>query len=117
MNIFEHEHDYYCNDQNYDARPEFGRVGQEFSSVDAFLSEWGDADIMYNLVFRWDYKPADHEIDPEDTNSFQIFVMKQRKGQFWPITIFNVQPGDEPKLKAWLEPRWEYLKKLWAPFG
>jgi len=111
------DHPYYCNLGNYHT----GAL-TTFMDWPSFVAEWGDADLDYNLVFRWDLKPpGDAEAYDEDDRPrgrvLEVFIMLQRKGSFIPIEVLNVQDEEIEAIRAWLQPRWEYLRKLWAPLS
>jgi hypothetical protein len=116
--LWEVKHSYYCNDGNYyDNNCVF-----EYKSWRDFLEDMGDADLDYNLPFRWDWS----EIDPETEEStykgdnyyrngkLHIYWMQQRKGRFI-ISIVDVCRADEPSVVEYLKPRHAYLKSLWEP--
>jgi len=111
--IFDVEHEYHCNDCNYFS----GDTHAKHDSLDAFLEEEGDADIDYNLVFRWDIVAAyDIETDDYHPTNRELFVyfMGQRKGLFR-VASCPVEREDEPRIRAYLLPRMRHLFKLWEP--
>jgi hypothetical protein len=110
--LWEIDHPYYCNEGNYFSRA----CGSYFKSWADFLTEWGDADIDYNLLFRFDWvEGEDHELpvfngDEHYRNGrLKIFWMGQRKG-IYQFSIVDVCRADEPDVIAFLRPRWEHLK-------
>lgn len=116
--LWEVEHEYYCNEGNYYASES---VEASYRSFADFLAEEGDSDMDYNLLFRWDWK----EGGDEDSIAFNgdehyrngtliLFWMGQRKGLYRFSTV-SVCRADEPAVLAFLGPRWEHLRKLWAP--
>lgn len=123
MNIKElHElsnkHSYSCHTSNYYSNESSDR----FESFDDFLSEFSDADIDYNLCFRWDIKSRESEYNDEDSKEelenygkywAEIFLMQQRKGIFYPITINSFKEEDIPKFLEYLKPHKEYMGQLW----
>ena len=116
--LWEAEHAYYCNLGNYFNND----CGSEFKSFQDFLAEFGDSDMDYNLLFRWDWK----EDDPETgENSFkgdvnyrngrlELFWMGQRKG-LYQYSVVEVCRADEPAVIAFLKPRMAHLLSLWSP--
>jgi hypothetical protein len=118
--LWEVKHSYYCNLGNYYANG----CGHQYDSFDDFLEEWGDADMDYNLLFRWDWKEyepddwTDEEVEDDDHYSgdkLEVFWMLQRKGAYRFCEI-KVNKEDEQKVIEFLKPRWEYMKSLWQPF-
>lgn len=112
------DHSYYCS----------GSEHREFNSWDDFISEWDNADMDYNCLFRWDWWGNEHcekppVIDVIDGESFEkpVHILKiiyiiQRKGYIIENTVY-VTEDDAPRIKKWLEPHWENMKKLWEPFS
>jgi hypothetical protein len=107
--LWEVKHEYYCNLGNYYANG----CGDSFETFDAFLEAWGNPDMDYNLLFRWDWEVANAE-DEKDHDSLNLFWMLQRKGAYR-FTEIKVTKADEPKVLAFLKPRFEYMKALWTP--
>jgi hypothetical protein len=83
--LWEAKHSYYCNQGNYFAR-EFSdgsEIGGEFETWADFIEEFGDADMDFNLLFRWDWHEGeDHEL--EEFND-----VNHRNGEF---LVFWVGP-------------------------
>ncbi len=115
--LWEIKHPYYCNQGNYFAREP---CGDHYKTFAEFMSAYADADFDYNLVFRWDWD----ETNGDDESTFNgdvnyrngellIFWMGQRKGIYRWSTV-EVCRADEPAVRAFLEPRWEYMKALWS---
>jgi hypothetical protein len=125
--LWEVDHSYYCNLSNYYATSR-DKGCREYGSFADFLAEEGDADMDYNLVFRWDWK----EGDPDDNygemplpytgddnyrnGKLYLFIMQQRKGLYEWIEV-EVCRADEPAVIAYLASRWEHMKKLWEPLA
>ena len=121
--LWEVSHAYYCSDSNYYVSPREGKDLFQYKSWQDFLSEWGDADAGYNLIFRWDWKEGTDWDLPEfngDVNyrngKLCIYWMQQRKGNFI-ITHVEVCRADEQAVREYLQPRWEHLKSLWEPLA
>lgn len=114
--LWEGEHTYYCNEGNYYSNS----CGGRFYSFKEFLSEWGEADFDYNLLFRWDWIDSEKEnleLEDEDkmeSDLLKIFWMLQRKGDYR-YCIINVNKEDEEEVSEFLKPRLEHLKSLWQP--
>lgn len=118
--LWEVDHDYYCNEGNYFSND----CGEHYKSWSEFISAEGDAEMNYNLVFRWDWTSDTDETgedishDKFDDNYrgyfLKIFWMGQRKG-IYRYSIVEVCRADEPKVIEFLKPRWEHLKSLWSP--
>lgn len=117
--LWEVDHPYYCNQGNYFARES---VEDSYGTWAAFEQEYRDSDFDMNLVFRWDWEfELDDEEKPivsDDPNyrdgTLLIFWMGQRKG-LYRYSRVSVCRADEPKVRAWLQPRLEHLMTLWEP--
>jgi len=120
--LWEVNHAYYCNEGNYYA----SGCGEEYSTWDDFHSAEAAAELDYNLVFRWDWQEPDAETDPaaHGRNTADphyrggrllVFFMGQRKGMYRWAEV-RVCRADEPAVIAYLRPRWEHMRSLWAPF-
>lgn len=112
--LWEVNHAYYCNLGNYYSNG----CGHSYESFRDFMSEWGNTDMDYNLLFRWDWKceNLDDDESPTGYDSLEIFWMLQRKGAYLFCEI-KVTKKDEQAVIDFLIPRWEYMKSLWEPFG
>lgn len=112
--LWEVDHPYYCNEGNYFKA---GLIN-EYDTWREFVNEEGDADVDYNLVFRWDWRkfdPADYTDEPfPDHDMLQICWMTQRKG-YYRTTLVKVQEADEPEVRKWLLARYAHMLLLWAP--
>jgi hypothetical protein len=113
--LWEVKHPYYCNDGNYFAHEQ---PVTEYGSWAEFFESEGDSDFDMNLLFRWDWRKADPEGNEwgNEKETLLLFWMGQRKGLYrW--TEVHVTEADEPAVRAWLETRWQYLKRLWTPLS
>lgn len=117
--LWEVDHPYYCNEGNYYA-PGNDQPFTTFKSWQDFLAEEDDADLDMNLLFRWDW-PEGNEDVPNfngDVNyhngKLLLFFMGQRKGLYRWVEV-AVCRADEPAVIAYLTPRLQRLKDLWAP--
>lgn len=116
--LWEVQHQYYCRETAWDSREE---VGDIFESWAEFLAEFGESDMDYNLVFRWDWREGElyelGEYNGDDNYRharLYIFFMGQRKGLFWSRQV-KVCRADEPAIIAFLKPRLRHLLALWTP--
>lgn len=116
--LWEIKHDYYCSDSNYYNND----CEQEYKSWWDFISEEGDSELDYNLIFRWDWQEGEDYDLPEfngDDNyrnaKLKLYFMGQRKGLFRSVTI-EVCRADEKQIIVFLQKRWQYIKDLWQPF-
>lgn len=100
--LWEVEHEYYCNLGNYYSND----CGEEYDTWEDFFEEWGDADLDFNLLFRWDWNP--------ESNKLYLFYMLQRKGIYRYCSV-NIKEEDEQKIIDFLKPKWQHLKGLWSP--
>lgn len=120
--LWEVDHAYYCTEGGYFHSQADHKTVHEFKSWAEFLGEMGDADLDYNMLFRWDWIERDPETDEPTYNGddyyrsgrLLLFFMHQRKG-FHSTSIVEVCRADEPAVIAYLAPRLEYLLRLWAP--
>lgn len=114
--LWEAKHAYYCNLGNYYSND----CGSTYKSWSDFIAEEGDSDFDYNLVFRWDWQEDDERAFTGDVNyrngQLEIFWMGQRKGAYRYSTV-EVCRADEDAVRAFLLPRWEYIRNLWAPIS
>jgi len=122
--LWEVKHDYYCAESNFYARGD-QQPFQSYKRLADFLAEEGDADLDWNLVFRWDWKEdPDEEAgisayngdDNYRNGKLLLFIMNQRKGLYRWVEV-SVCRADEPAVIEYLRPRWEHLQKLWAPLS
>ena len=101
------DHDYYCSDNNY-----YNNDGSlKYDTFNDFYSEFKDADIDMNLVFRWDL----NQIEETKEYYLEIFQMKQRKGIFTPIHIELFEEKDIPLFLEYMKPHIDKLKSIWTP--
>lgn len=117
--LWEADHAYYCSESNYFAT--YDKTVTEYKSWAEFAAVEGDADMDYNLIFRWDWSLIDSEAEPPEDDHYRgynltVFWMGQRKGLFR-CTIVQVCRADEKAVVDFLRPRWEYMRKLWEPVG
>ena len=120
QHLWEVDHSYYCNEGNYYANG----CGDEYKRFSDFAAEYSDADFDMNLVFRFDWIEQDSETGESNYNgddnyrdgTLKIFWMGQRKG-LYRFSLVEVCRADEPEVIKFLRPRWEHLRKLWAPLA
>ena len=123
--LWEVDHSYYCNEANYFVGGnDHHKVCDEHKRWSDFIAEYADADFDMNLVFRWDWVEEDPETgestykgdDNYRNGILKIFWMGQRKG-LYRFSLVEVCRADEPAVIAFLRPRWEHLRELWAPLS
>ena len=102
-NLWEIDHPYYCNAGNYYSND----ASMVFESWDDFLTDLGDGDLDYNMVFRWDWNKCE-----ETGDQVHLAYMLQRKGIYLSVTV-KVTDEDQDAVREFLKPRWEYMKRLW----
>ena len=103
------EHSYYCSDHNYYNND----TNFHFDNWEDFMCEMGDADLDYNLLFRWDVK-----FDDERNQYYmELFYMLQRKGAFLVYTVDLVSDDDEKSIREFLAKYWDYMAELWKPIN
>ncbi|GGE18472.1 hypothetical protein GCM10011390_42070 [Aureimonas endophytica] len=117
--LWEVHHPYYCNDGNYYSNEAY----HEWKSWDEFFAEFGDSDLDYNAIFRFDWRDGedwgatDYNGDDYYRNGhLHIYWVGQRKGLFH-VSVIDVCRADEPAVIAFLRPRFEYLMALWSPLS
>ena len=119
QHLWEVKHPYYCNEGNYYANES---VETSYKSFSSFLADWGDSDMDYNLLFRWDWSEENAETgDPTfkgdehyRNGTLKVFWMGQRKGRYSYSTV-EVCRADEPAVIEFLKPRAKHLRSLWSP--
>ncbi len=127
QHLWEVEHAYYCNEGGYFHTQASHKTVHEFKSWADFLEEMSDADMDYNLLFRWDWSETNYDEDGEELPAFNgdvnyrngklsLFFMHQRKG-FHSTGIVEVCRADEPAVIEFLKPRLAHLMGLWAPLA
>lgn len=120
--LWEPEHDYYGPDAPYWGRPDAYSPYINWHDSWAEFAEDGmyDAPSGMNLLYRWDWHawhlefPEDHP--DKEVWELELFWMMPRKG-IMARSIVKVAPEDEPAVRAWLLPHWEYMRALWAPLS
>lgn len=123
--LWECGHAYYCTEGGYFHTQSTHKTVHDFKSWSDFLAEMGSADPDYNLLFRWDWSEQNYDEAGEELPAFNgdvnyrngrlsLFFMHQRKG-FHSTSIVEVCRADEAAVIAYLQPRLDYLMRLWAP--
>lgn len=115
MKLYEADHPYYAAEGNYYSGGD--RNYHTYDSWDAFLSEWDDADLDMNLIYRWDWDvpdPEDYvgEELPEET--LNLYYMGQRKALAWSVHV-EVSRDQEPEIRDWLKVRAQRMREIWEP--
>ena len=119
VHLWEADHDYYCNRGNYYA-PGNDQPQCHYKSWADFISAEGDADMDFNLLFRWDWYEGGFggsEFTGDDNyrnGELQLCWIGQRKGLYRWATI-EVCRADEPVVREWLQPRLNHFAALWLP--
>ncbi|KOR22969.1 hypothetical protein [Burkholderia cenocepacia] len=121
--LWEVKHPYYCTEGQFFANQREHQTVWEFKSWAEFIAEMGDADMDYNMLFRWDWhEGGDHELPEFNGDVYYrngkllLFFMVQRKG-FHSCSIVDVCRADEPAVIEYLKPRLAHLMQLWAPLN
>lgn len=116
--LWDVEHPYYMTEGNYFSNDCHSR----FDAWAGFMSQFGDCDMDYNYVVRWDWREGDGwglgDYNGDDYyRHARLFVqfVGQRKATLWSAEI-HVCRADEPAIIEWLMPRFEYARTMWAPF-
>lgn len=115
--LWEADHPYYMTEGNYYQNG----LHREFRTLDDFLSEFGDSDMDYNYVVRWDWlEGEDHGASAFNgdvyyrNGTLKIQFVGQRKALLWSCEV-SVCRADESRVRSWLEPRAAYVASLWFP--
>ncbi|WP_175795953.1 hypothetical protein [Burkholderia anthina] len=123
--LWEAKHPYYCTEGQYFSSQSSHQTVWPFKSWADFIDEMGDADMDYNMLFRWDWEEPTEDDDGEPLAGFngdpyyrngklKLFFMAQRKG-FHTCSVIEVCRADEPAVREYLKPRLAHLMALWAP--
>lgn len=119
MRLWESDHPYYMTEGNYFSRD----CHTEWESLELFLEEFGDADIDYNLVVRWDWKEggdwdlADYNgSDTDRIARLMIQMVHQRKAILASHEI-KVCRNDEPAAVEYLGKHAKRLALNWHPIA
>lgn len=117
--LWEIDHPYYCNEGNYFAKGS-EQPHMHFNTWAAFFDEYGDSDMDYNFLIRWDWDEEEERAYTGDdyyrNGILKLFWMGQRKGLYQWSTV-EVCRADEPAVREFLQPRWDYMRKMWEPFS
>lgn len=114
-------HPYYCSTENYFKNG----CGSMYDTWDDFFEAEGNADLDYNLAFRWDWEDPDPETQAEALRrneedpyyrgaDLHMFFMEQRRGLYRHVSV-KVCRADEDAVRAYLAPRLARLLELWEP--
>lgn len=110
--LWEADHPYYAAEGNYFDNS----CHLDYDSWADFEDEEAGADIDYNLVYRWDWREGeDWEIPPGEAH-FCVYFIGQRKALARSATV-KVKREDEPAIIAYLLPRYQRIREIWAPFS
>ena len=115
--LWEADHPYYMTEGNYFSNDCHTR----WKSLDEFLAEFGEADIDYNLVIRWDWREGEGwevgEYNGDDNYRharLMVQILGQRKALLQSHEI-EVCRADEPKIKEYLAKHAERIRENWFP--
>lgn len=113
------DHPYGAPDSNYYANGyQNAEWHHEFETWDEFMSEMGKLDEDYNYLYRWDfYVPDKRWAEPDEREYLEFCFVLQRKGTFLWARIYEPKLEDEEKIRAYLQEKWEYVKRLWEPLA
>lgn len=121
MKLFEAKHAYYQAEGCYFNT----ECHMEFETLEDFLEEFGNVDLDYNRVIRWDWhRPDDEDIadgiaegTPDDLmycEHLRVYWMMQRKAR--PLSTYvKVSVADEAAVRDFLLPHLGYTLRLWSP--
>jgi hypothetical protein len=104
--LWEIEHPYYMCSGNYYENDH----NQEFADWESFIQEWGDADLDYNRIHRWDFRYDDES----RRSSVEFYYVLQRKAILKSCEVWiDLNDETERKIREFLRPHAEYNAKLW----
>jgi hypothetical protein len=110
MKLYESNHPYYFSEGNY-----FDNSCHDiWDDFDHYIGDFGNADIDYNLVIRWDWRNADIWEYEDGKDRLMIQMVKQRKAILCSHEI-PVTEEDEPRIREYLRNHAERLAENWAP--
>ena len=136
--LWEIDHPYYCSEGNFykNGCHTLFESWEEFATPTTVDSAGFGGNVLYdwdddlNFLFRWDWKKADPDNyflspgeDGDETAEFEeaakidtlmLFFMAQRKGRNMSAEV-AVTEADEPAVRAWLEKKAEYMRRIWEP--
>ena len=115
--LWEVDHPYYMNEGNYYKAGEIS----SYETFADFLAEWGDEDLDYNRIHRFDWQNWQElddsaDVKPEGTGTLQLFYVMQRKARLYSVDI-KVTAEDEPAVIEFLKPHYERERAIWEPFS
>jgi hypothetical protein len=103
------EHDFYASPTNYDCFT----AGETYNSWNEFYAEYKDADLDYNLVFRWDLELA----EDGETYDLNLIHIKQSKGRYVSIVIINITKENTDEIEQYLTANFQKMMKNWQPIS
>ena len=103
------EHPYYASSSNYYSN----EASLSFQTMSDFISEFADADIDMNLIYRWDV----HKHDKSETYWAEIFIIHQRQGIYTPIVIHHFAEDDVSSFISLVTKHKERLLECWKPIA
>lgn len=83
----------------------------EYKSWEEFINTYNTSDHDLNHCFRFDL------IEEEEGFVLYLFYILQRKGDFLPVRVANIQEKDLREVEKYLQSCWDYLKKQWEEFS
>ena len=102
----------------------FGKIETDFERDDFFEE--------FNWVVRWDWlegqaaqdvrsgiRPEDcltGERLPDKPHLLVLHLLHQRNAELFSLSA-DVSRDDEPAVAAFLETRWQYMRRMWEPFA
>jgi len=116
--LWEIKHSYYCNESNYFQNG----CCEKYESFADFNEVYGNVDLDYNLLFRWDWRKRQEQCEEDNEDDYEevegdvlyLFWMQQRKGKYTSCMI-QVNEADEPAVRAFLQRAFNHLAALWLP--
>jgi hypothetical protein len=115
------EHMYYFSATNYYVGNKYGEnYGRaEYETWDDFCESWGDYDLDYNFLVRYDILQKRDSRTDELIDGFQLWLLfiLQRKGIYLPVVIHNIDEQDMEDINKTLSNHWEYMRDMWCEFS
>ena len=102
-------HPYYASESNYYSKD----ASSSYQTMSEFISEFTDADIDMNLIYRWDV----HKHDKVETYWAEVFIIHQRKGIYSPVVIHHFAEDEVSAFVSLVSKHKEKLLELWKPIA
>lgn len=110
QHLWEIDHPYYAAEGNYYNNHCHTRLDSWADFTELYFCK-GDRD--QNLLYRWDWRPAD-ENDSDDWDELSLYFILQRKAIACSVTV-KVTKAEEPTIRKWLTECSQTITAIWEP--